>query len=738
MAHRLLATWGLAAALVSLVSPARAGSWTNANPGAGGAFVAIGAGPTGIVLCGSDLGGAYRSLDHGQTWDQIGPSRGMDVAHVSAVGFDPVDPSVCYLGSEYGAFRSGDGGAHFTRTSPATYIAAIQPAPSNPAIVYTAFHLSYNSTTSGIYKSGDHGQTWTTLATNLPDGLRITKLIVHPTDPNTLYLVSSPDMFVTAALASLWKSTDGGVTWARIGSSIGNVWDVSMNPASPQILYATTWTGTPRVSWSGSTWKSTDGGATWAVTGSHTGVVRVKRDQPQTIWVVDPDRSSSDSESGCWISTDGGASWTRKSSMSGWDSGWQTLDWAYGGDAYGMAKVFGQDLSNPSVLFWIHWQFCFASWDAGGTFGNLFTNQVSPGWWSSRGIEDVCTTATAISEANPSEVFTGYFDLGMWRSLDGGSSWQSCNASSFTGAWTGHGGCTMAIVPDPARANVVFALMGEEAELATVVKNTNTGAASSWTAANVGLPSSSFVYGLSLDRNSSSTSRTLFVTSNGDVYKSTNDGSSWTAVLTGNSCRVTAVDRVDGTIVYAGGENGLWRSTSGGAPGSWTKIGPSAFSGVNTEELKQVQWEGVHGITPDPKVKGRVYVASYGSGRGVYRSDDQGATWTQVRTGTYCREVAVDPQNDSIVYSTSSKAYKAGGPVAGSDGVMRSSDGGQTWASLDDGLAWPFAGPIAIDAWNPAKIITGSPGIGFWIRNQATTTADLTRPAAIHDLAGAP
>src|SRR5207253_11291299 len=98
-------------------------------------------------------------------------------------------------------------------------------------------------------------------------------------------------------------------------------------------------------------------------------------------------------------------------------------------------------------------------------------------------------------------------------SLDGGASWQSSNPAAFTGAWGGHGGCAVGIVPDPSRANVVFAILGEEASLGTVVKNTNTGAASSWTAANGGLPPG-FVYGLSLDRTSSSTSRTLFVTSN--------------------------------------------------------------------------------------------------------------------------------------------------------------------------------------------------------------------------------
>jgi hypothetical protein len=228
----------------------------------------------------------------------------------------------------------------------------------------------------------------------------------------------------------------------------------------------------------------------------------------------------------------------------------------------------------------------------------------------------------------------------------------------------------------------------------------------------------------------------LFVTVNGGVYKSTDDGSSWTAVLIGNNLRVTAVDRLNGSIVYAGGEGGLWRSSSSGSSGSWTKIGAASFSGINPQELKQVQWEGIHAITTDPKVSGRVYVTAYGSGRGIYRSNNQGATWTQLRSGSYCREVAVDPTNGSVLWATSSKAYNAGGPTSGSDGVTRSADGGQTWSSMNDGLAWPFAGPIAIDPSNASKVIAGSPGVGFWIRNGSsapTPTTDRNGPAAVRD-----
>jgi hypothetical protein len=696
-----------------------AGIWTNENPGAGGAFVAIGAGPTGIVLCGSDLGGAYRSLDRGASWEAIGPDRGLTSAHVSAVGFDPADANIQYLGGEWGVYRSGDAGQTFASVTAPYYICAIAPAPSNPSIVYAPSHPTYDNRRSLLFKSVDRGLTWDSLQTNLPAGLRITKAIVHPTNPNLLYLVSSPDLFISDALPSLWKSADGGVTWGRIGASIGDAWDLAIDPSQPLTLYATSSTGT---------WKTVDGGATWTQKATHTGCVRVKLDQPQVVWVIDPALDSGDPESGVWWSQDGGASWAKKGPMSSYDSGWQSLDWAYSGCAYGKAKALGQDLSDPNALYRVDWQFVFGSFDGGASFVNLYTNAVSGGWHS-RGIEDVCVESVAISESSPNTFYTGYYDIGMWRSTDAGASWQSCNSSSYTGAWNGHGGCASTIVPDPSRAGVVFAVMGEEAGKATVVKSTSSGAASSWSGANSGLPSG-FVYGLSLDRNSTSTSRTLFVTSQGDVYRSTNDGASWTAVLTGSSCRVTAVDRIDRNTVYAGGEGGLWRSTTGGASGSWTRVGPSELAGTNPGTLPEVRWEGVHAITPDPQTAGRVYVTAYGAGRGLYKSDDRGATWTKLHAGLFDREVQVDPSNASIVYLCSSAAYKSGGVIQGSEGLLKSTNGGVTWAS-QAGLPWPFAGPMAIDPRTPSRVLVGSPGTGFWLR---TYGADTVRPAPVTDL----
>ncbi len=181
----------------------------------------------------------------------------------------------------------------------------------------------------------------------------------------------------------------------------------------------------------------------------------MKRDQPQVVRVIDVDRGSSDPEGGVWKSLNGGDTWQKKSTMGGWGSGWMVLNWACDGGAYGMARTLGEDLSDPNVIFWTGWYFAFGSFDGGLDHQNLCTTQVAPGRWRSRGIENVTLASLVISEADPSRNYTGYHDIGMWRSLDGGAGCQACNSAAFTGSWQGNSGNTATIVADPTRPAVV-------------------------------------------------------------------------------------------------------------------------------------------------------------------------------------------------------------------------------------------------------------------------------------------
>ena len=696
-----------------VAGPTLAGDWVDVSPGGGGAFTCIGAGPTGILICGADLSGAYRSLDHGLTWDRIGSDRGLKRTHVSAVGFDPLDPQIIYLGTEVGLYRSADAGETFQRVLDAGYIGAVAPAPSDPTIVYAAYHPLWNTPASEIYRSIDRGQSWTPVGSSLPADLRLLKLIVSPQSPDTLFAVSGEDIFVTGTPA-VYRSGDGGVSWTRVGESLGSLWDLAVDPVNPRTLYVTTYQGVPPASWTGLVYKSTDGGDTWVPKAPHTGAILLKRDQPQVVRVIDVRRNSGDPESGVWESLDGGGIWLRKSVMAGWDSGWTTLDWAFGPSAYGMAKVLGEDLSDPETLYWVSWFFPFASRDGGGTFQNLSTRQVSPGHWRSRGIDNVTVTAVTFSEADPAQVYLGFHDIGLWRSVDGGASWRSGNPPALTGKWNGHGGHTSGILADPARPGVVWATFGGNEDSVTLARNGSAGAPDGWVAAT-GLPGG-YLRGLSLDRGSPAANRTLFITANGDVYRSQDDGTTWTLALDCDSCRATALDRFDRTLVYAGGEGGLWRSLAAGAPGSWSRVGPPEMSGVNLKGIAEERWEGVHQIVDDPNRIGWAYVAAHGPGRGLYRTTDRGVTWTRLLSATYLRDVAPDPIYPLVLVAAASRAFKSGSSVSGSEGLQRSDDGGVTWTSLNDGLPWPFAARIAVDPSNHNRLIVGCSGSGFFER----------------------
>jgi len=719
----LTARQPLIATLLVLLAPivARGQTWVDINPGAGGAITFVGAGPTGTIICGSDLSGAYRSKDRGLTWEVLGANHGLQESHVPAVAFDPVDPNLIYVGTDRGIYRSLDGGDTLQEVSAPGYVSAIAPAPSNPAIVYAGCHPNYASSIATVYRSDDRGATWRPVSLNLPSGIRILKMLVNPINPQVVYLLSGADYFILNASPFLFRSSDGGVSWSRIGESLGNIWDVAMDPGTPTTLFATMYVGTPSSSWSGAVYKSIDGGNTWMQKAGHTGAVVVTRNRPQVVHVIDVERGSNDpatAEAGVWESVDAGATWYKKSTLNAWDPGWQILTcFAYEAGSYGVARTLGQDLSDPDVIFWATKSFVYGSFNGGLTFQNLFTNQVSPGRWRSRGIENVTVASLAISAADPLRIFTGYHDIGLWRSLDGGTSWQACNDPAFTGRWKLCGGNTGTVLADPTRADVVWAAMGVTVDSSRLAKSASAGSVGSWVGAS-GLPSG-FIKGLSLDPTSPSTQRRLFVTANGDVYRSLDDGATWSLCFPCSTCRTTAVDRFDGSLVYAGGEGGLWQSSSGGAPGSWVSVGPAELAGSNLDLVKREQWTGVHLIAPDPQQSGTVYVAAYGSGKGIYRGTGLGSSWTKLRNGTFTRGVAIDPTNSSVIFATSSKEFKSPAQAAGSEGVLRSTDGGLTWTSLSDGLAWPFAAQVVIDSSNHNRLIIGSPGTGFFARTLA-------------------
>ncbi len=707
--------------LIPILVLAQSHQWERTNPGGGGAFSTIGAGPTGIVIAGSDLSGAYRSMDGGQTWDVIGASSGLTETHVSGIGFHRFDGNIIYLGTENGIFRSEDGGETLVKVLQSGYITDIEFATSQPGVGYAAYHPYWNALQGEIYKSTDNGYTWNPVSTNLPANIRILKIEIDPTNADVVYILTGQGRFACGP-ADVFKSTDGGITWVNLTSQLPEILDFAIDPTNPQNIYLTTMHADCNALWywtdlEGDLYKSTDGGNSWGSPLYHlTGVIFLDPSNPNIIRLIDPREPYPwIPTAGTWTSTDGGHTFTKTGDVNNWDTFFITDPiFRYSSSYNGICKTLGQDLSNPNTIYWVNSQWAFKSTDNGTIFQNIFTTEVSPGWWRSRGFDNVDMLDIAINESRPDTLFIAYFDMGIWRSFDGGASWQSCNDYYFTGSWNGQGGNCHTILSDPQRPNVVWASQSENqnGEYPTyLIKNTQTGDSTAWVASYTGLPLQEII-GLSLDRTSPVNNRTLFVTAEGDVYKSTDDGATWTLVFDCDGCRFTAVDYFNGQLVYAGGENGVWRSQDGGL--TWTDISlPEMKATPGNSYWDYTSYDGVFDVRTDPDQPGRVYVTVLGENKGLYRSDDQGNSWTKLLTDDFMRKVAIVPGHNHLIYATSSSAISEGGYDPASHGIWFSHDSGQSWSQQNQGMAWPFALTVAVSMGDIPTVFVGSPGTGF-------------------------
>ena len=155
-------------------------------------------------------------------------------------------------------------------------IGDIAVAPSDPKVVWVGTGEANNSRSTywgnGAYRSTDAGKTWTNMG--LPESHHIGRIVIHPTDPNIVYVAALGHLYTSNPERGVYKTTDGGRTWtlssfaADDGRPVGCV-DLVMDPKSADTLYGATYDRlrqpwTYRIGGPGSRiWKSTDAGRTW-------------------------------------------------------------------------------------------------------------------------------------------------------------------------------------------------------------------------------------------------------------------------------------------------------------------------------------------------------------------------------------------------------------------------------------------------------------------------------------------
>ena len=208
-------------------------------------------------------------------WRNIGPvNMSGRVADVEGI---PGNPRVVYVGSASGGvWKTEDAGLTFKPVfddQPVASIGDIALAPSNPEVVYVGSGESNarNSVSSGngVYKSTDGGKSWSHVG--LADTRHISRVLVHPQDPDLVYVGALGHLFGPNAERGVFRSKDGGATWEKVLylDDRHGVADMDMSPTNPNLLFAALW-HFDRKPWThtsgseqGGVWRSVDGGRTW-------------------------------------------------------------------------------------------------------------------------------------------------------------------------------------------------------------------------------------------------------------------------------------------------------------------------------------------------------------------------------------------------------------------------------------------------------------------------------------------
>ncbi|MGE3617581.1 MAG: WD40/YVTN/BNR-like repeat-containing protein [Gemmatimonadales bacterium] len=298
-------------------------------------------------------------------------------------------------------------------------IAVYQP---NPDVVYVGggeYTLRGNvSHGDGVFRTTDGGATWDSLG--LADTRQISRVIVHPWNPDVVYVAALGHATGPNAERGVYRSKDGGKSWDKVlfvNDSVG-VADLQMDPTDPNVLYAAAWRVLRRP-WDlvsggpgSGIYKSTDGGDHWTDLSGKPGLPKaplgniglaVSPVDHQLVWAMIESEAG-----GLFRSTDGGATWTRVN-----DTNQRSIDGAIGihWRPWYFSKVIA-DPKDPNTVYLPN-GVLFRSTDGGTRFTEV------------RPYDDLWDThALWISPSDPDRMIVGA-DQGARISVNRGANWST-------------------------------------------------------------------------------------------------------------------------------------------------------------------------------------------------------------------------------------------------------------------------------------------------------------------------
>jgi photosystem II stability/assembly factor-like uncharacterized protein len=377
------------------------------------------------------------------TWQPLGPIStthgfvaqwGTTSGRISAIAISPTNANLVLIGSPTGGiWRSSDGGANFTAVADNltdVSIGSIAFAPSNPAIVYAGAGDNNNHPYfgQGVLKSTDGGVTWAKISGATLSGPGVIRQVaVDPGDPTLIYAVQYITKNTTSngnVASGFWRSTDGGVTWTRTLSGLFR--NMAIRPGTPQTLYLGVNRKDTAPAGPAGVYRSTDGGATWNLV--HTAPFDTTQDvrvavtpaAPATVYVYEGGTDNTATRQVVVeVSIDGGTTWSTRGNRTDIDKG----QFAYN-------TFIGVSPANANTII-IGSRDLFRSTDGGLNFNNIVGNFAAPNFTAYT--PDQATTHSdqqtiAFSPTDANTILFGN-DGGLFKSTNGGTTLTSLNAT---------------------------------------------------------------------------------------------------------------------------------------------------------------------------------------------------------------------------------------------------------------------------------------------------------------------
>lgn len=582
-------------------------------------------------------------------------------------------PSTVVNGQTYGA----------TRINVSGRISALAVDPSNAA------HVLAGAANGGVWESFNRGASWAP-RTDFQRTLAVGALAFDPSTPSTVYCGLGEGDWWSWLGVGVLRSTNGGTTWATLCTApfVGDgFYSLVVDPSNRMRLFAGT---------RGGLWVSTDGGVTWT------------RRRTQRTWSIA--RRGNEVLAACadglFRSTNNGNTWNAVA-LPGAPAGFQRLSVAIAPSDATIAYAWG---SSGTAGFL--WRRAGGTWTAVGVPPGAAFNQAWYDWY----------VAVAPDQAN--QVYCGAIDI--HRGTLAGGAWTWVNLSSKTSGGNSIHPDQHSIAFEPGRPATVYA--GNDGG---VFRSDDRGI--NWIHCNNGLQVSEFEY----IAHNIGVSRWLI---GGTQDNGTNR---WTGPATwehvgdadGGDC---GTNRLNPLVVFHTRQWwALFRSTTGGAFGSWTNVTPARPAG-----------EGLGLFYPPFECSATTgNTIAYG-GQSLYVSRDLGTTWTRlafpaagVASALYVPDLdtVLVGLTDGRIYRTrfSGGAWggltaltppRAGNPwisdlhaeaggtgriwatitTVGGGRVFRSDDGGVTWTDRTAGLPNLPINAIEIDAGNRNRVWVGA------------------------------